>query len=314
MDYSLPLPATQAPLEHHADWLELRALQAGTPGVSIHEVIRDYKIGGVIDSLSEWEEGFDLQEDEDVISESIAEGVFGEVHERSKSSKDAYPFEIGDGHIQLRDGMSQSVYIFLALLSKYGKNAGPKGSNGERLFEDVCTKAVETYLGGTSPHVSAYAFGFPRRTLPKHFPRAIDELCKRMGEGVKSRGDQPKSVEQKDAKLDIVAWRDFADRRQGKLIAFGQCATGADWPEKRTELPGTLQWCLTWMERGPFVDPIRMFFVPHRVEFDEWERTCRHGGILFDRCRIASHVINLDPDVSDSVATWIEFVRGRMIN
>lgn len=311
--HSPALPSPSAPREHHADWLELRAL-IGSHGVSIREVVRDFKIGGVVDSRDDWQQGHSIDDDEDEIGEALAEAVFDEIYERKLASGDAYPFEINSEHIQLREGMDQGVYSFLALLSKYGKDAGPPGENGAKLFEDVCAKAIERYLGGDHPDVQSYAFGFPRRTLPKAFPAALDELCKVMGEGVKSRGDQPISSDQKDAKLDIVAWREFADRRQGKLIVFGQCATGGDWQQKRTELPAPVQWCQLWMHRIPYVHPIRLFCVPHRVEHEEWERTCTLGGLLFDRCRIAYHTANIDDTIAATCATWSNHVLQEMRN
>lgn len=314
MIQTLILPSPTSPMEHRADWLELRTLQVGARGISLREIIRDFKIGGVIDSTDEWEEGIDTGLDEDDLSEVIAEEIFAEIHDRQLASGEAYPFELTGEHIRLREELETSIYIFLMLLSKYGKDAGPSGSNGAKLFEDVCARALGNYLGGEHPHVSTFAFGFPRRTLPKDFRPALDEMCLLMGEGIGSRGDQPKTRTQKDAKLDIVAWRDFADKRQGKLIAFGQCATGADWTEKRSELPDPGKWCQLWMHRVPHVHPIRVFFVPHRVERDEWELTCTLGGILFDRCRITYHAGNFDHTSTNDSALWAEYVLREMRN
>ena len=124
-----------------------------------------------------------------------------------------------------------------------------------------------------------------------------------MGEGLgcKSRPELPN---QKDAQLDVVAWREFNDARKGKLIAFGQCATGQNWRDKLLELPPTQDWCTYWMKDRPATWPVRMFFVPHRVEFKHWMHTCVQAGILFDRCRIAVHTTGIDEDLRERCRKW----------
>jgi hypothetical protein len=200
--------------------------------------------------------------------------------------------------------MSQTAHYpwrVTALVAAFGKDAGPAGAHADRLFEELCRYAAEDYFGGE--HGRALHFGFPRRVLPAHFPDALDELCAALGEGQGSNRKAPKVDDEKDAKLDIVVWRDFADRRRGKLIGFGQCATGRnELQEKATEmLPA--EFAKIWLQKSFLVDPIRMFFVPWRVEDDNWERLCVRGGILMDRCRIASHTRELQPNGSHTAPT-----------
>lgn len=204
----------------------------------------------------------------------------------------------------------------MALLSWFGEKVGPKGESGAKLFEEICARAIERYLGGDDrkrktggqDSVRAHVFGFPRRLLPKGFAAAVDKLCAEIGEGSGHR-KHSRVPNQKDGKLDIVAWRDFEDGRRGKLIAFGQCATGAKWREKYLELPPPAKWCGLWMRELPWVDPIRSFFVPHRIEYEAyWEEACSYGGILFDRCRIAQLTTQLDGDVADRLAGWSKYV------
>jgi hypothetical protein len=180
----------------------------------------------------------------------------------------------------------------------FGKDAGPTDLHGERLFEDISVLAAESYFGGTSAG-RARAFGFPRRVLPAEFSDALDTLCGALGEGVASNRKAPRRNDQKDAMLDLVAWRDFPDARVGKAIGFGQCATGRNgWEKKASELvPDDFQ--KLWMTKATVVNPLRMFFVPWRVEGDDWERVCIRGGILFERCRIAHHA-SVPPSTSGS--------------
>ena len=298
-------PSASASPEEKADWVELSALHS-PQGVTVRGLMRDFGIGGVIDADADWENGRQMDED-DEICEGQVEDIFNELSGRAIFCSEAYPFEVKSAAIQYKDDGVDSVYAFLALLSKFGKDAGPPGSNGAKLFEEVCAKAAETYLGDNE-YTASYVFGFPRRLAPADFKSALDLLCRELGEGSGHRPGRNELPDQKDAKLDVVAWRDFRDKRQGKLIAFGQCATGQNWEEKLSELPDTGKWCGSWMRDFPSVLPIRMFFVPHRIELSRWLKACWDGGILFDRCRIAELTINLPEEIKGKCAEWVNHV------
>jgi hypothetical protein len=104
----------------------------------------------------------------------------------------------------------------------------------------------------------------------------------------------------------LVLWNDFGDDRPGKLIGFAQCATGANWKTKLTELQPDI-WCNLWMHSTPLTYPVRVFFVPFSVDDEYWAEAIGYGGILFDRTRIASLA---DPDrtVRSEVARWTRAV------
>lgn len=317
MSYSFDPPTLTAAQESHADWLELRALQARSRTVSIREYIRDLGIAGTADGVN-GEEPSSFDFNDDVMCEQKAEDAFAEIDDRVRACSGSYPFEILDENVlQIRPGREKCVYSFMALLSRFGKDAGPPGLGGAQLFEDLCARAMETYLGGgpsrpshdtaSVASVRACVFGFPRRVLPAGFADALDQLCADLGEGSPHKGRQ-NLPRKKDDKLDIVAWKEFGDRRPGKLIAFGQCATGRKWREKISELPQPHKWCQNWMRELPAVDPVRSFFVPHRVEFNEWIETCLYGGLLFDRCRIAQLTIGIDKRLASDLNKWTRHV------
>jgi hypothetical protein len=256
----------------------------------MYSLIRDLRLASANEVVADSEEN-DRQGEPDDQSEPIAEAAFAEFDDRRRScGADPlnYPFEVSINAIRLEDGADQSLYTFLALLSWFGKDAGPEGANGEKLFEEICAKASERYLGSPHSRVKSFVFGFPRRLQPAGFAAALDKLCNELGEGQGHRRGRPTLPNQKDGKLDIVAWRAFEDQREGKIIAFGQCATGNDWEAKITELPQPHKWCAHWMDDSPVVDPVRSFFVPHRIDQTAWSHKSRLGGILYDRCRIAS--------------------------
>jgi hypothetical protein len=322
----IPSPCLSDSRERLADWLELCALKDSDRNASFSDLVRDLDVSGSFDASPSLE---DTLEDEDVAGaeiaieepvqhenknkcEAAAEGAFLEVSERFVACGDngAYPFEVGDNYLEVRDETAQSVYVFLLLLSTFGHDAGPARGDGAKLFEEVSAQAAETYLGGNRLACSK-VFGFPRRLQPKDFGPALDDLCRAMGEGVGHR-ERPTSKDQKDAKLDVVAWRGFPDGRRGKLIAFGQCATGANWPDKLTELQPQ-DWCRFWMQETPATLPIRLFFVPHRIEEQTWFHTCVHGGVLFERCRIAHLAQSSPADLVTRLTAWSRFVLDRAL-
>ena len=237
-------------------------------------------------------------------------GVCHELEDRACAAGARYPYAVGEQAIQLDSDLldAGSTYVFLLLLSKFGVNAA-KGVRvrPERDFEDISLVAAEGYFG-RNEHDGSYLFAFPRRTGASGFPAAVNELSEQLGEGGGASRVKP-AAQQKDAHLDVVVWHGFPDRRPGQLIAFGQCAAGANWTTKLSELPDTRTWCQAWMLQPPSVPAVRMFFVPHRPTQDEWRTRATLGGVLFDRCRIAHHVPQLPSQVRSRCIRWLEAVR-----
>ncbi|MCI0621320.1 MAG: hypothetical protein L0387_06585 [Acidobacteria bacterium] len=204
-----------------------------------------------------------------------------------------YPFLLQRNVLLNRDPDLASVYSFLLFLSIYGENA-VDGPDGAKLFEDVCAHAAAAYFGGPNTAVETYVFGFPRRIEPKDFVGALRDLCLKLREG-QTHEKFPGVKSMKDASLDIVAWKNFPDRRSSKLIAFGQCATGQNWWGKRYELQ-PIDWCRTWLLKTPQVIPLKMFCVPHPVSENEWAQLGYQAGVIFDRFRIAYFAEQVIPD------------------
>jgi hypothetical protein len=293
---NFPVPsATGAPTEH-ADWLELEATGAADRNSSIQDLAGALRTGSSADDLSPEEapnieeaadfEPFALEETAGELTEPIAESAFAEVEHRSQSCGGAYPFRVGRYSLQGTTTLADSTYVFLLLLSVFGKDAGPPGLNVPQLFEEVSGVALANYLGGRRNAVETIQFGFPRRIGPPGFRDAVDHLCQKTGEGTGSK-DRPKRRDQKDAALDLVAWRRFPDKRRGIVMAWGQCATGKDWPDKLTQLAPD-DWAAAWLLERPLVLPLRAFLVPHRIDDRDWDLYTIRGGLLFDRCRIAA--------------------------
>jgi hypothetical protein len=299
-----PLSITNS-IEELADWLEIRTFRDRDGNGSHVDLLKTLQISGTADAVDEDEDSERPSERWEDPYEAVVEDAFTEIEDRFQAcggEGGSYPFELTREYIAQREGASSSVYTFLMLLSRFGDRAGRRSNQGAKLFEDICAKAAEAYLGGPHARVKSRVFGFPRRVLPAGFASALEHLCNELQEGLRPRS-QPNSAEQKDAKLDIVSWRGFNDARPGQLIAFGQCATGKNWNEKLSEMQPA-GWCQLWMERLPAVLPVRMFFVPHRISQREWYQSSVYGGILFDRCRIASHSNLIEASLRTQLAEW----------
>lgn len=302
-----PLVSATDDPESLADWFEMEALRSKDGRASIADLVRTLRQNGTTDALDESEDAAEYDTDpRSERSEAIAEDAFCDVEERAQACGDAYPFVVNERYIQLRDSGCTLPYTFLLLLSQYGKDAGPSGTDGARLFEDVCSTAAKSYLGGETAQAEARVFGFPRRVLPRGFSAALDKLCQEMGVGGGCK-NHPRTKDQKDGKLDIVAWSDFPDRREGKLIGFGQCATGQNWRDKVTELIPEY-FCAIWMREIIYPTPVRLFFVPFRVQSSFWRDIGVYGSVLFERCRIAALSQTLDDVTHDSCVDWTRSV------
>jgi len=193
--------------------------------------------------------------------------------------------------------------LLLSLLS--GRNESPL-DGGTKLFEEVCAEALRGYLhwrNGDDALVRSVVFGFPRRETCDSFADALDRLCVDVGEGGSHR-HRPDTNDQKDASLDVVAWRQFPDGRIGKHILFGQCATGRNWRGKLLELPDSCKWCNYFMAESPAVLPLRVFLVPHAVDDHDWCKACHFGDLVLDRCRIAYCCRHITQELARRVADW----------
>ena len=85
-----------------------------------------------------------------------------------------------------------------------------------------------------------------------------------------------------DLDVDVVAWFPFLDRRGSYLHLVGQCATGADWKDKLTELnPHKWGDHLSWA-----VPPARFFATPLIIRKEEMRRLSKDGGLMLDRPRL----------------------------
>ena len=260
------LPPDLSDIINLADWLELTCLEAGDKNASAGDLSRALQI---------------MTEDER--ADELALEAFLEVEQRVVAAGDSYPFVLHSASLlQIkddRDWQQYIAYIFCLCLSYFGwRQERDAPVNPWLLFEELSCVAAEQYV-----HGKVFPFGKRCSEGEGAFPRAVDELCKAIGEGQGFRTQRHQG--QQDDGVDLVAWRDFEDMRESKLLLFGQCASGGNWRSKREDLDPRAFWS-QWMIEGSVSPLIRSFFVPHRIIRGSWGFHARKTDILFDRCRL----------------------------
>jgi hypothetical protein len=126
----------------------------------------------------------------------------------------------------------------------------------------------------------------------ERFEEKVNELCRELGEGVEFENKMNVSANQiKDDRLDVVVWKSFADRKESKLIGFGQCKTGTSWRSDNslTQLRPE-NFCQKWFRRMPAHTPARLFFVADTFNLDTWYNDASDAGIVFDRFRLMDYL------------------------
>jgi hypothetical protein len=269
---TLPAPRNLEDPVELADWLELMALSSRDRNASKGDLSSLLKRAGVFQPANEPQ-----------AVEALCLATFAELDSRLKAAAGSYPFQVALPLIKARAKAFERYpsYIFCLCLSAWRWiNPTERPSNARQLFEDLSCFAAKTFFGGEVLRLAS-----PRGPELKEFPKAIQALCQLVGEGGGYRKGQPPKAT-KDDTLDVVAWRHFPDGRYGKLVLLGQCASGKDWLDKRSELQPE-DFMDMWMSQRFTSRCIKAFFIPHRLDEKRWEDTTRKGGIPFDRCRVA---------------------------
>jgi hypothetical protein len=299
-----------------ADWLEIMALLDDDMSASAADLIATLRQDGSIDAV---DEDAIVEGRDDERMEQLAENALGEIDARGLEAGETYPFEAaGTNLVRVVGEVDRSVYVFLLLLSVYGHQFVRKADdyNGPRealhLFEDVAGAAARGYLGGSATGAQVAAIGFPRRPpMPTGFREALVQVMEK-GIGscaVHAPEDAPEFPRQNDGQVDLIAWRPFADRNHGRIIALGQCSTGdkkhGDMKLKAGALkPDSFQ--KLWMRRDPAGPVLSMYLCPHRILSDHWrEVALAAGGLVFERSRITHLALELDEGVLDRLERWV---------
>ena len=297
------VPTVRAYAHELADFAELMAWRDGR--VSTTDLSR--VIGR--NEESDYSDGVP-EEDE---ADRDAEDAYVEMETRDHAcGMDAsYPFSIDDrGNTFVRPSKKlssrQLVYLYLLLATRLNMrdNRVHAEIDGARLFEKLCAGVARSYLGQRAESIV-----FGATSGSGGFPARIARLCHQLGEGGGVKDGVSPRV--RDGKLDVVAWKPFADSWQGKLIIFGQCKTGTDYRDMLMQLQPEA-FCKKLLRELPSVMPVRAFFVSEALSRSgassqrQWYDSSVDAGLLFDRCRIVDFCDGVAEDVLEEVRTWTE--------
>ena len=237
----------------------------------------------------------------------VVEEAYSEIERRKDACRDGYPFVIGEHGYTLRNGQKAEnhrhlIYKYLLLATRLNmkENRVHSDIDGSLLFEELAADVAQEYFGARA---EKFVFGTAAET--SSFEEKINMLCRLMQEGVRFENRDEAPPNQRDGKLDVVAWKHFTDRRPGKLIAFGQCKTGTNYEDTLTQLRPD-KFCDKWLHSSPALTPLRMFFVAEAVSQSHWYSTSSDAGLLFDRCRIVDFCDAVSPEVLTKATTWTE--------
>ena len=274
------LPKTPTDVSRLADWLELRALSEGDRSASLRDLEAALSSGSILEPKAPHDPySYEAREE-------LGLQVFRELELRSLAAGAGYPFRIDLPKVVAVGNWrsERRSYVYCLCLSYFGSDHKTPGIRKQRKqFEVLSVRVAKEFLGG-----EAVRFGSPRdpQNLPRSFIKAVNQVCNTLlleGDGFRPTT----ALSGKDSGLDLVAWRHASDRLPGKLVLFGNCASGWDWEKKVGELDPRC-FCEDWMVEVPPSPIIKAFFIPHRVEGGRWKPNTRRAGIIFDRCRISS--------------------------
>ena len=336
-----PLPTdTRSKL---SDWIEVNCLTSQRRTASRAELL------GLFDLLSDTE-AHELERDavtgESLESEiledqraSLADDVLDELQYRAETLQGAYPFLVQIRRQQWRllrketdnipeeEHIAQECYVFCLLTSAI-RDHSIQGAGSPPLtramaihFQAIAAEAAADVVGGES-----ISFGFPR-PAGDGFRPALNTVSQRMSLGrpldaipLWSNGAE------KDAGIDVIAWREFCDFRPGKLVLLGQVASGHNWTAKsvKSDTPRFL----SWFSERPMEHFIPAIFIPfpqHHfclgrgdaafetvARAQAWLRE-QEFGLVVDRLRIvgaaARQMLRRPaeelPEMMDGVSGWI---------
>lgn len=173
---------------------------------------------------------------------------------------DTYPFVVRDIAVLRRRSRHASAYATLLFLTpgsvaRQTVRASETAVMGE-LLEEISEAALANFWG---PGGSALSFGYPsKHGRPEAFDQAVVWLAGQIGLEP-GRGYRP--PRRKDGGVDVVAWRQFADRRAGFPVALAQCTIQAETFTKTTDID--LRLWSSWLAMDS--DPLSLLVIPGTI-------------------------------------------------
>jgi hypothetical protein len=292
-----------------ADWFEISVLAGGGAG---------FGYDGLLSALELQEHSQGLSDDQELEIEILesryeeyCDSLLAEVEWRERVLGEFYPFKVvrvgPRWRAVPRTGGDRSVragrvcYLVCLLISglRYGYVDGPIKSRLESaapdVFQVLAWIGARGLVGGPS-----FWMGHPRPESDG-FADALARFVEAIGVGaIKTPPPPSQQGRTKDAGVDVIAWRTFADHRPAPIVVYGQVASGAQWRAK--PVTGDLDsHFLHWMSDSPskhYIPAIYIPFVQHEnvservgADFEEVARDEsmsleKQLGVVVDRLRL----------------------------
>ena len=289
-------PSARPPEHELADYAELVCWEQGSTSMNA--------LSADLGRLDENDYSGGVPEEEKI--PQVVGEAYHEIERRKEACRDGYPFVIGEHgytlHASQKAGNHKHIiykYLLLATRLNMSNNREHASIDGTLLLEELASEAARDYLGARAESI---VFG---TAAGSDFQGKINDLCKRINDGDQFYNRNGCSTNKQDGKLDVVAWKHFADRLPGKLIVFGQCKTGTNYRDELTQLQPDV-FCRNWLFSPPALTPVRMFFVAEAISRLDWGSVSSEAGLLFDRCRIVDFCDGISEDVLEKVKVWTE--------
>ena len=214
--------------------------------------------------------------------------VWSELERRQRLLDGAAPFDVEARAITHKlawDRVPAYAFCLLASLhqtsatwrppytkAKLAKHYALQGALFERISEEALRSAGwQTYRTGWSSGNAA------------RLPAVVAGIALQVGESEHANWTTNVSPNANEAGLDVVFFREFADRRSGFPIYLTQCAAGADWDTK-LHTPILSVWRKLNPLRGASA---KAFALPNSLGPEEHRRiTVKVDGLVFDRYRL----------------------------
>jgi len=204
------------------------------------------------------------------------------------------------------DWYDHPIRSFLLLLSLFRifpdwARENPDYVNQGNLFEEV----VEAICPALLPGWDVFRAGWSPNNA-KDVPAIVAELCQRIHVTGALDLTEWSAPGAKDAGLDIVCYRKFADHREALPVYFLQCASGKNWRDK-LDTPNPQQW-QKFMNSA--VPPSTGIAAPFIIQTRELKIAVLIGQIaIFDRLRLLSaadcHSVKLSGELEDRLVQWM---------
>jgi len=303
MSYKIPnLPSARAYKEETADFWEIQSIC--NPNLFVSQTQISKIISMELDEINH--EGIDSEDDilnEGNENRNGLSDVFNELLLRIEFTSDKYPFSFGKYSMKIADWSSliKDVYLFLLLCTRLNMKTQKVHNtiDGTLLFEKLCAHVAKNYFGDSS---QSFVFG---TSEPGNFEEKVRDLIKKVGEGKAFQNPNNNEPTKKDDSVDIVVWKEFSDKRIGKLIGFGQCKTGTHWKDDIHKLSPS-DFCGTWFNEQPVLYPIPLVFICDTMNEDFNFYHTQKSYLIFNRFRILEYVNdNIDDQLKQDLSSWL---------